>query len=308
VTCENSIGQKPDLRHLGVALPESTPDLLARFEAQRSRLTSLSYRILGSRTEAQDVLQEAWLRWQSAEHCQIQSDRGWLTTVVTHLCLDLAKSARARREHYVGPWLPEPWLGELPLEANCRLEAVESLSLAFLALLERLSPLERAVFVLHEALELEHREVGEILGRDESSCRQLLHRARRHLAGQKPRFASSTEAHQRMTLRFLQLAAQGDVASLAQLFAADVRATSDGGGQVKAALKPILGPDAVARFLIGVASKFTAASRVEIVPVNGSHGLLIRTDGRVAWVISIECDDERIYSILTLGNPAKLTQ
>jgi RNA polymerase sigma-70 factor (ECF subfamily) len=282
-----------------------TPDDAALvFTAARPRLFGLAYRMLGSAAEAEDVLQEAHLRWQAAERESVTTPQAWLTTVVTRLCLDQLKSARVRRESYVGPWLPEPVATERredPLD-------LESISLAFLVLLEALSPLERAVFVLREVFDYSFAEIGEALGRDEAACRQLAHRAKEHLRSKRPRFARSREQHEKLLMAFLGAVTQGDLPGLQQLLADDVVALSDGGGRAKAALNPVHGNDRVARLCLGLAKKGGAGVAAAIEEINGWPGLVLRLGDVVVSALQIETDGEKIYSLHVIINPDKLSR
>lgn len=281
-----------------------SPDEAATlFGAHRSRLFGLAYRMLGSAAEAEDVLQEAHLRWQAAEHATIAAPGGWLTTVVSRLCLDQLKSARARREAYVGTWLPEP----LPTDRVADPPDLESISLAFLVLLEALSPLERAVFVLREVFDYDFAEVAAIVGREEAACRQLAHRAREHVRSKRPRFARSREQHEQLLGAFLGAIAQGDLTGLQRLLADEVVALSDGGGQVKAARNPVFGPDRVARLCLGLGKKAGPDLALSIEEINGWPAAVLRIGDRVCVTLSLETDGERIYALHVVNNPDKLT-
>lgn len=282
-----------------------TPDEVTElFAAHRSRLFGLAYRMLGSAAEAEDVLQEAHVRWQAADHATVTAPGGWLTTVVSRLCLDQLKSARARRETYVGPWLPEP----LPTERVADPPDLESISLAFLVLLEALSPLERAVFVLREVFDYEFAEVAVILGREEAACRQLAHRAREHVRAKRPRFARSREQHERLLGAFLAAAAQGDLEGLQRLLADDVVAWSDGGAKAKAARNPVYGPDRVARLCLGLGKKAAPGLVVAVEEINGWPAAVLRVGDHVVATMAIETDGAKIYSMQVIVNPDKLEQ
>lgn len=273
------------------------------FERERARLFAIAYRMLGSVADAEDVVQDAFLRWRNHGGEAIASPRAWLGTVTTRLCIDRLGSARARREHYVGPWLPEPLDTS---DETMRHEELESISQAFLLVLERLSPLERAAFLLHEVFDYTHAEVAAILERDEAACRQLLRRAKAHLAAGRPRFAGSREQHARMLLGFMSAVAQGDLAMLEQLLAHDVVASADGGGRVSAATKPIHGANAVARYMIGVARKAGPDVTTTMREINGWPALLLQQGGRVAVVLSIETDGEQVHAVRLVLHPDKL--
>ena len=273
------------------------------FQEQRPRLFSLAYRMLGSATDAEDVVQSAYLRFAAAR--DVRDPAAFLTTVVTRLCLDELGSARARREQYVGPWLPEPVAsGELgPLETA---EQREQVSYAALLLLERLTPQERAVCVLRDAFGYPYAEIGRVLGLGEAHCRQLSRRARGRLDEGRPRFAVSPEEVGELTLRLLAAAAAGEVAALEALLAADVVVVSDGGGQVSAALRPVRGRDRAARFLAGVVAKSAQGVRVGLGDVNGAPALLAWEDGRLTTVAVVVPGRGGATALYLTVSPAKL--
>ena len=271
----------------------------------RPSLFSLAYRLLGSASDANDMLQEAHLRWLT-KSAEVESPRAWLEHVVTNLCLDHLKSARVRRETYVGPWLPEPVATEQST-LNGQPVDPESVSLAFLALLERLSPLERAVFVLVEAFDYSADEAAQVLGREGSAVRQLLHRAREHVREGRPRFAPTKEAHLQMLGTFFTAVQSGDVKQVESLLVSDARATTDGGGRARAALNVVEGANRVARFMIGVSTKQIAGVVYELREINGWPALVGVLDGAVVALAQLETDGERVFSISTWSNPEKLT-
>ena len=277
------------------------------FGQYRPWLFTLAYRMLGTATDAEDVLQEAHLRF--SEHgAQVQHPKRWLEQVVTRLCLDQLKSARARREQYVGPWLPEPLQTESATLQGTPVDP-ESVSLAFLSLLERLSPLERAVFVLVEIFDYSAEEAATALGREPPAVRQLLHRARAHVQAAKPRFAPSRESHIAILGAFFATVQTGDVKKVESLLAKDARAVMDGGGQAKTALKVVCGADRVARLYVGLSQKFYQGDpsfRYEVREVNGWPALIIFQDARIASVTSIETDGRVVFGISVCMNPAKL--
>lgn len=254
--------------------------------------------------DAEDVLQEAHLRF-AAHGAKLEHPKRWLEQVVTRLCLDQLKSARSRREKYVGAWLPEPIetvneaLQGMPVDR-------ESVSLAFLALLERLSPLERAVFVLVELFDYSAEEAATVLEREAPAVRQLLHRARAHIRAGKPRFAPSPEAHAAILGAFFGAVQTGDVEKVASFLASDVRAVLDGGGQVKTALKAIDGADRVARLYVGLSKKVDPDFRYDIREVNGWPALIIRQHSAIVSVTTLETDGEAVFGISVCQNPAKL--
>jgi RNA polymerase sigma-70 factor (ECF subfamily) len=269
------------------------------FEAQRSHLFGVAYRMLGSRAEAEDVLQEAFLRWQAAPRDDVRNAQAMLTTIVTRLCLDQLKSAHARRVDYVGPWLPEPVRTHEPVD-------VESISLAFLVILENLSPVERAVYLLTEVFAYSHAEVAQIVGKDDVACRQILRRARDHVAARRPRFAPSRERHEQLLRQFAVACNAGDLAGLERLLAEDATAWSDGGGKAFAARKVVRGAAMVARMYIGLTTKRPAAMTSEVVEINGWPALALYHEGALVSVVTIETDGDRIHAIRAIVNPDKL--
>lgn len=274
------------------------------FEEHRRHLWGIAYRMLGSVAEAEDIVQEAYLRARSAQVVQVESARAYLSAIVTRLCLDHWKSAHVRRERYVGPWLPEPM--QMPSESGEPLD-VSSISLAFLVLLESLNPVERAAYLLREVFDYSYQEVAQIVGRDEASCRQLVHRASERVIAQRPRFAPTAEAHARLLSEFAVACAHGDLTTLEQLLAEDVHATGDGGGKVHAAQRVVTGAARVAKLYVGI-FKLSAqhAPNIAIETVNGLPALVVRVQGRVSAVIDIETDGTRILSLRAIVNPDKL--
>jgi RNA polymerase sigma-70 factor (ECF subfamily) len=277
------------------------------FEQHRRLLFGVAYRMLGSASDAEDVVQDAFLRWQHAADEEIDSPRAWLSTVVTRLAIDHLRSARVQRETYVGPWLPEPLVTERAPAASDRLALAESLSMAFLVMLEALGPVERAVFLLREVFDYDYDEIARVVGKSADNCRQMLHRARRHVVAGRPRFAASPEEHERLTQQFLATVATGDVPALVALLAEDITLWSDGGGKTAAARNPIHGADRVARFLVGILRKAPGGfADVRMVRVNGEAGLVAYVGGRPRSVASLEIRDGRIQGIRIVVNPDKL--
>lgn len=278
---------------------------LATFESVRPRLFGIAYRMMGTVAEAEDLVQEAWLRWQGADHDAVREPAAFLATTVTRLALTELDSARARRERYVGPWLPEPV--DTASDPALGAERTEALSIAMLVLLERLSPAERAAYVLHEAFDYPYRRVAEVLETSEAGARQLAARGRAHLA--RARTASVTDAErERLLTAFIAAAQEGDLERLESVLAADVVALSDGGGVVLAARKPVMGRENVARFLLGVLEKF--ASDLDNVPAfyNGAPAFVsLRGEQPIAvWTVDIGPDGIRgFYNVM---NPAKLSR
>jgi RNA polymerase sigma-70 factor (ECF subfamily) len=263
---------------------------------------SVAYRMLGSAADAEDAVQDAWLRWSDVDEATIVTPKAWLSTTLGRLCLDRLTSAYARRQSYVGPWLPEPVATNDPVD-------LESISLGFLLLLERLTPLERVAFVLHRVFDYSHGEIAEALGSTAAAVRQAFHRATVHMTQNRPRFAVSRESHERMLRSFLAAVQAGDLARITDLLVDDAVAMGDGGGKVRgAALKPVRGADKVARFLVGGARRFLNAERqFEIRPVNGWPALVGTLNGVTEFIVSLETDGERIMALLNVVNPDKLS-
>ncbi|HZS83786.1 MAG TPA: sigma-70 family RNA polymerase sigma factor [Stellaceae bacterium] len=279
----------------------------ASFAAHRRALIGLAYRMLGSRSEAEDVVQDAYLRWHAADRAAITEPRRYLGTVVTRLCLDRLRSARARRELYVGAWLPEPVVDERFDEPGAD-ELAQDISVALMLLLERLSPLERASFLLHDVFGLEFAEVARALGRNEAACRQLAARARAHIEAGRPRFPVSPDAESRLAVAFHAAVTSGDTTALARLLAEDAVLHSDGGGKRAAALNPIRGADKIIRFFAGIARKQPAlvASEMRPATVNGRAGFVIREPDGSVDTLAFEARDGRIAAIYFTRNPDKL--
>jgi RNA polymerase sigma-70 factor, ECF subfamily len=277
------------------------------FQSYRPLLFSIAYRMTGSASEAEDIVQDSYLRYHAADPGEIRSLKSYLSTIATRLALDHLKSARVQREQYIGPWLPEPILtGDSALAAIHDVEQRESITTAFLVLLETLSPHERAVFLLHEVFEYEHAEIAEMLGLSAANCRQLFHRAQTHLAERRRRFEPSRDVQQRLLARFLQACRQGDIAALTETLAEDVVSWSDGGGKVSAARQPVLGRDHVVRFVIGLLRKAPADVRVDVAEVNGIAAILLFTGARLWFVCSFEIVNGRIQTLHAVLNPDKL--
>jgi RNA polymerase sigma-70 factor (ECF subfamily) len=282
------------------------PEYDQEFEELRPLLFSIAYRMLGSVTEAEDIVQEAWLRWDQSPREEIRSAKAFLSTVTTRLCIDHLRSARARREQYVGPWLPEPLVTEASPPASESAEMADSLSMAFLTLLESLTPPERAAFLLKEVFDYDYGEIAAILEKSRPACRQLVARARRHLNERRPRVTAPREQRERLTMEFIRACATGDLDELMQLLTDDVVLWSDGGGKARAARKPIYGRDKVARFLLGIVRKGTGQYEVEVAQVNGGPAIVVREDGRALDVVSLDVLDERIQGVRIVVNPDKL--
>ena len=277
------------------------------FDRNRPLMFSIAYRMMGSVMEAEDAVQEAYLRWQRASEDEVCSPSAYLSTVVTRLCIDRLRSARVRREQYVGPWLPEPMLGEQAQEIGGEVSLEDTLSMAFLVLLESLTPVERAVFLLREVFDYEYAEIASLVGKSEANCRQISRRARQSVAARRPRFESSPQQEERLMEGFLQASLVGDMQALLQLLSEDVTLYSDGGGKTRAALRPIYGADNVARFLTGILKNIPPGFTVRQSRVNGRPGLVgYFGDGSPQSVVSIEVAEGSIMAIRLVVNPEKL--
>lgn len=274
------------------------------FENYRYLLFSIAYRMVGSVMEAEDVVQDAYLRYTAADTAAVESPKAYLTTIVTRLALDHLKSARVQREQYVGPWLPEPLrTDQAPAQIVDRKETV---SMAFLVLLEQLSPVERAVFLLREVFEYPYPEIAQIVEKSEANCRQLYSRAKKHLVADRPRFVTPPGDQRKLLNQFVSALEEGDEASLVASLARDVEVHSDGGGKVTAARRPIVGRDAVVRFLFGIARARPDDLGVEFAEFNGDPALLLYSGERLFSVMTFLCYDGQIRRIHSVLNPDKL--
>jgi RNA polymerase sigma-70 factor (ECF subfamily) len=278
------------------------------FEPHRRRLTGLAYRMLGSLSEAEDIVQDAYLRWHAAERGRVDNPRAYLSRTVARLCLDHLKSARARRETYVGPWLPEPIVDETALAPDTASELADDLSLALMLALERLSPLERAAFLLHDVFEMEFGDIAKVLDRSESACRQLAVRGRAHVHDARPRFRVPEEEVARIADAFQRAIVSGDATKFAEVLAADATLYFDGGGKRTAALNPIYGRDKIVRFFEGVArGGGLPPAAVYQVHVNGLPGfVMVDRDGNIDTIATIDVRDGHVAAIYAVRNPDKL--
>ncbi|OAR26838.1 RNA polymerase subunit sigma-24 [Streptomyces sp. ERV7] len=282
-------------------------DMAQEFESHRPRLFSLAYRMLGSAAEAEDAVQDAYLRWHGVEPGQVAAPGPWLAKVVTNLCLNRLTSARAQREEYPGPWLPEPVRTDAgvlgPMETAEQRDAV---SFAVLTMMERLSAPERAAVVLRDAFGYSHRDIAGVLDCSEANARQLYRRAQQHLADGRPRFASSREQDGELLARFLAAAAEGAMDQLEQLLADQVVVWSDGGGKVSAARRPVVGRDNVAHFLVGLFSRWVSGVRIGFAEANGVPVVVGWEDGELTAVGAVELGEGGITGIQLIRNPDKL--
>lgn len=281
-------------------------ELATAFEAHRPHLVRVAYGQLGSLAEAEDVVQDAWLRLERADAEEIRDLRAWLTTTVSRLALDALRSARVRRERYVGPWLPEPLVRADDEDPADRLALDESVGTALLVVLEALSAGERVAFVMHDVFGYEFGTVADALGTSQGAARQLASRARRHVQDARPRFPASREQQREVVLAFSHAALEGDTDALLELLDPDVVMRSDGGGVVNAARKPIVGADRVARTARALTRKGVDAASARVVDVNGMPGILIQGGDGIPNVVSFTVDGGRIAAIDIVRNPAKL--
>lgn len=273
------------------------------FQQHRDYLFAIAYRMLGTASDADDVLQEAWLRSRAGDEA-LENPRGWLVTVVTRLCLDRLRELKRRREDYIGPWLPEPLL----TQPDSRAELAESVSLAFLTLLETLNPVERAVFLLRQVFNYDYPEIAAVVEKSEANCRQLFHRAQQHVDAGRPRYDASPEAQGRIVQAFVQAASSGDMKAMLALLKDDVALYSDGGGKALSAIKPLHGAQTVASFFLGLASRTPPDTRAETAVVNGHVALLLYQGEGITTVMVLESEAGKITNIRVVRNPDKLTR
>jgi RNA polymerase sigma-70 factor (ECF subfamily) len=290
-------------------------DELSAFEVHRKHLLGIAYRMLGEMAGAEDVVQDAWLRWRRADRTEIRDLRAWLSAVTLRLALDALRAARARRETYVGPWLPEPLLpddvralaADTPAE---RAELASDLSLALLHVLERLSPEERAAFILHDAFDCDYRDIAATLEKSEQACRKLVSRARERVRADRSRHSATAEQHRALMTRFAEAVLTSDRKKLISLFADDVVFYSDGGGRVPAALNPVRGADSVARLIDGLVTKFRPADPVatHAIEISGQSAIVVTLADGLHSVVSTDVENDRITAIYIIRNPDKLTR
>lgn len=299
-----NIYQRPEIE------PNIPPLALSTFEHERSRLFGIAYRMLGSVSEAEDIVQDAYLRWHAVAHESVANPGAFLVRMVTRLCIDTLKSAQHQRTDYVGPWLPEPLVADDKQYTNpaALQELADDLSMAFLLLLERLTPVERAVFLLRESFAFSYAEIGQVLGKSEQNCRQIARRARLHLDADEHLAPADPQEHDLLLSQFLRAARDGDVQNMVELLAHDAVLYADSGGKALAARNPVISADHVARYMIGLTRKFT--DRVETRPamVNGRTGLLVYVDGALVNVITFLIAGGKIQRLFLVVNPDKLPQ
>jgi RNA polymerase sigma-70 factor (ECF subfamily) len=297
----------------------STSNPAASFEPYRRRLRGLAYRMLGSMADAEDAVQETYLRWHGANRASVTEPKAFLMTTTTRICLDMLASARARREEYVGPWLPEPVVDTAELAPDSRTELAEDLSIALLLILDQLSPLERGAFLLHDVFGFSFSEVATALERSEVACRQLASRARAHVRAARPRGATHPpprsgqldDKHAQLMSAFAAATATGDLNALTQMLASDVRIVTDGGGKVRSSLDVIEGADRAARFLVEVTRKRPGAwwrddFTVRFAPINGLPGVIVEAPEGAVQTTAFEIEGDMIRALYVVRNPDKL--
>ncbi|MEJ3658467.1 RNA polymerase sigma-70 factor [Actinomycetes bacterium KLBMP 9759] len=288
------------------------PDDQHTFAAHRRLLFAVAYRILGSAADAEDVVQDAWFKWSAADRGQVADPKAYLARIATNLSMDRLRSTRHQRETYVGPWLPEPIRTTTATDAAVNVEAADSVSVAMLVVLETLSPLERAVFVLKDVFGFDYGEIAAAVERSEAAVRQTAHRARNHVRARRPRYQDDQEQRTQVTERFLAAATGGDINALMELLAPDVTLWTDGGGKVRQAIRPVEGARRVAAWLVGVAARPYEGVEIHdmaagLVQINGGPGLVFTGAGRVIATLSVELDVEgRIAAVHNVANPDKL--
>lgn len=280
--------------------------MLESFNTHRQLLFGIAYRMLGRVSEAEDIVQEVWLRWSKQDTAAIRSAKAWLVSATTRLCIDQLRSARRQREEYYGVWLPEPLLASPEMSPDSAAEFADSLTMAFMMMLESLGPDERAVFLLREVFDYEYAEVAAIVGKKEANCRQIVRRAKAQLQATPKAPAPPTEQARRLVEEFLAAAASGKVDDMLSLLAEESTVYSDGGGRVKAAGRPILGADHVSRFFLGIWPRFVDAMERRLVNINGCPGLVMQSEGKVHYAFSFELAGDRVRNIYIICNPDKL--
>ena len=279
---------------------------VAVFEELRRRLFGIAYRMIGTTADAEDIVQEAYLRWHQADTEEIRSAEAWLVSVVTRLSIDKLRKATVERENYVGPWLPEPIVADTSPSPEEELETESDLSMAYLVLLERLTPVERAAFLLHDVFDCAYPLIANILRKSEAACRQVVHRARQRVRSEKARFTASDAARRSLIQQFMAAADAGDDVTLLSLFAKDATLTSDGGGIVPAARRVVQGRSRIARLYLVLAKKLGPRLQNELLTINGEPGVVMYLDGAPLATISFETDGESITALYTILNPQKL--
>ncbi|HEY4295402.1 MAG TPA: RNA polymerase sigma-70 factor [Paraburkholderia sp.] len=283
-------------------------DATRTFGQLRPRLHGIAYRMLASVAEAEDVVQDAWLRWHGAERAGIENSEAWLVSVTTRLSIDRLRAAKVQREHYAGIWLPEPSIGDSPVTPEQIKERADDVSVAFLMLLERLTPEARAAFLLREVFDADYDEVASAIGKSEAACRQLVSRAKTQLRDERPRFAVSRESHLRLLQVFAQALQRGDFAAINGMLAEDAELVGDGGGRVPSFPKPMVGGRRIAQLFYAASLRYDSELRIELALLNGQWALLRFIEGSLESAQSYETDGERIVRIQVQRNPDKLVR
>lgn len=277
------------------------------FETLRGRLFGMAYRMLGSRAEAEDVVQEAYVRWHQADRQTIRSPEAWLVTTTTRLALDRLRALKTERDAYTGPWLPEPLMSDGPPPPDRHVDLASDLSIAFLVLLERLAPDERAAFLLHDVFDSSYADIAALLDKSEAACRQIVHRARERVRSERTRFEVTETARVSLLKKFVAAVEATDDKALLALFAPDATWTADGGGRTPAAPRPIAGADRIVTFVIGLQRRlYEHRATMHLAEINGEAGVIIRVDGEIKGAISIATDGDRILAVYAVINPDKL--
>ncbi len=289
-------------------LPDNAETIFAR---HRARIFAVAYRLTGTISDAEDVVQEAWLRWSGTNITDIHSPEAWLVTTAGRLGLDHLRRLKARRETYVGSWLPEPIINAATDQSQPTpedtLALADDISMALMHMLERLAPDERAAFLLHEAFDYDYRELATVLNKSEAACRQIVSRARRHVADTKPRFHANPRDHEKLAGAFSMALANENPSALLACLKPDAVLYSDGGGKAAAALNPIFSADRITRFFIGIARKFGLPLDMHLIDVNGQPGFVLLHDSKIHSIISFDLDEGMIETIYVMRNPDKLT-
>jgi RNA polymerase sigma-70 factor (ECF subfamily) len=283
-------------------------DAIDAFNRLRPRMQGIAYRMLGSSAEAEEIVQDAWLRWHEADKDRVDNTEAWLVSVTTRLAIDRLRTAKIQREHYVGTWLPEPLLSDSPVSPEQVLERADDVSVAFLTLLERLAPEARAAYLLREVFDADYGEVAEALGKTEPACRQLVHRAKAQLQDERPRYAVARETQLRLLRGFADAAVRGEFAALKAMLADDAQLIGDGGGKVPSFGVPLVGGQRIAQLYLATSLRYPNAVHYEVVVLNGQWGLLRFIDGTLESAQSLETDGERIVRIHAQRNPDKLAR
>ena len=279
------------------------------FESSRRKLQGIAYRMLGSVPDAEEVVQDAWLRWSEVKDPDsLESPEAWLVTATSRLALDRLRAAKVRREHYPGLWLPQPVLSSSPPTPEELLERADDISVAFLVLLEKLAPEARAAYLMREVFEADYPQVAQVIGKSEATCRQLVHRAKEQLRDGQPRFRVSQDVHHQLLSRFATAATQGDFASLKSLLDEDAELIGDGGGKVTSFAQPMRGGQRIAQLFYAAHLRFGTGLRMQLAMINGQWGLLRFMNGQLESAQSLEFDGQRIVRIHVQRNPDKLVQ